>query len=195
MFVLNSVGLWGGQRLSVKAVSAYVSPALITTCVLCMKIWGLRARGRGRWIGRRVGVDLRQWVDFERRLIRSEDLIYPVERLGQGNAERGKEAANEYGGGSLWGGAATTTRRSSVETTQVGRYNRSNLRLVNNAEPPMQRRESLGQGSGTGSVEPLVDGRHEGIPMRDRRFLSPESTLGSRDGTAAGSEASVRQNY
>lgn len=75
VFFFNTVSLWNGNRISVKAISAFVSPALVLTIWIVKK---LTRRDDRRF---KFFLNLSNFRQFERRLQALEDLIYPGEVL------------------------------------------------------------------------------------------------------------------
>jgi yeast amino acid transporter len=73
VFFFNTVSLWNGKRISVKAISAFVSPAIVLIIWIVKKI-SRRDDGRFKFF-----LNLSNFRQFERRLQALEDLIYPGE--------------------------------------------------------------------------------------------------------------------
>ena len=69
----NTASLWNGNRISVKATSAFVSPILV------LAIWILKKMTRRDGRRFKFFLNLSNFRQFERRLQALEDLIYPGE--------------------------------------------------------------------------------------------------------------------
>ena len=79
VFFFNTVSLWNQKRIGVKAVSVFVSPAIVLMIWMIKKL--IRRDGR-RF---RFFVSLSDFAKFERRLRVLEDLIYPGEEFEAGS--------------------------------------------------------------------------------------------------------------
>ncbi|KIX01308.1 uncharacterized protein Z518_09033 [Rhinocladiella mackenziei CBS 650.93] len=119
VFFFNTASLWNGKKIAVKATSTFISPFML------LLIWALKkfTRPRRQW---RFFVDLTDWSEFERRIQRLDELIYP----GEGPSVRSREEMQET--------ILTAnidhdpiSRPSSTEK-QPEAYTRSDLRLATN---------------------------------------------------------------
>jgi len=69
VFVFKTVSLWNGERLTVKAIGAFVSPALVLSIFLVKKLL--------RWRRPRIGITLKDYPTYRRCLEDLNVLVHP----------------------------------------------------------------------------------------------------------------------